>query len=80
MQIKKEVILSLAKNHHIDTFLGVRMLGIISSFDGGNIEVVKADDPSDIQLKIRSDTNADFFQWFYFRVVGVRGSQCSIKI
>ena len=38
------------------------MLGIISSFDGGNIEVVKADDPSDIQLKIRSDTNADFFQ------------------
>ena len=56
------------------------MLGIISSFDGGNIEVVKADDPSDIQLKIRSDTNADFFQWFYFRVVGVRGSQCTIKI
>ena len=56
------------------------MLGIISSFDGGNIEVVKADDPSDIQLKIRSDTNAEFFQWFYFRVVGVRGSQCTIKI
>ena len=41
------------------------MLGIISSFDGGNIEVVKADDPSDIQLKIRSDTNAEFFHWFY---------------
>jgi murein tripeptide amidase MpaA len=62
----------LAKQSSFRHFLGVRMLGIISSFDGGNIEVVKADDPSDIQLKIRSDTNAEFFQWFYFRVVGVR--------
>ena len=48
------------------------MLGIISSFDGGNIEVVKADDPSDIQLKIRSDTNADFFSVVLFQ--SCRGS------
>ncbi|MBT7730257.1 MAG: carboxypeptidase family protein [Rhodospirillaceae bacterium] len=56
------------------------MLRIISSFDGGNIEVVKADDPCDIQLNIRQDTNAEFLQWFYFKVIGVKNTPCTIKI
>ena len=33
------------------------MLRIISSFDGGNIEVIKADDPGDIQLNIFTSTS-----------------------
>jgi len=44
---------------------------ITSHFDSGSIEVVKADKPSDIQLKIRKDSHSDFLQWFYFRVSGV---------
>ena len=53
------------------------MLRIISSFDGGNIEVIKADDPGDIQLNIRQDTKAEFLQWFYFKVIGVKNTPCT---
>jgi murein tripeptide amidase MpaA len=43
-------------------------------FDGGAVEVVQADAPGAIELRIRHDTNApDFRQWFAFRVRGVRG-------
>ena len=56
------------------------MLLIDSCFDGGNIEVVKASDENDIQLKIRKDTESDFFQWFAFRLIGARGVACKIKI
>lgn len=41
---------------------------ISCNFDGGNIEVVSADDPQDIQLRIRKDNQSDFHQWFYFRL------------
>ncbi len=41
---------------------------ISSAFDSGNIEVLQATDPKNIQLAIRRDTNSEFFQWFYFRV------------
>jgi murein tripeptide amidase MpaA len=44
------------------------MINITSNFDGGNIEIVSASEAGNIQLKIRKDTNAEFFQWFYFRV------------
>jgi murein tripeptide amidase MpaA len=56
------------------------MIIIESSFDGGNIEIVQADDPSNIQLKIRKDTNAEFFQWFSFRIIGAFNTPCVIKI
>lgn len=41
---------------------------ITSNFDSGNIEIVKADDPADIQLAIRKDNQSDFYQWFHFRL------------
>ena len=41
---------------------------ITSNFDSGNIEIIKADDPADIQLAIRKDNNSDFYQWFHFRL------------
>ncbi|RUO31803.1 hypothetical protein CWE12_02040 [Aliidiomarina sedimenti] len=41
---------------------------ITSQFDSGNIEVVKAEDASDIRLRIRKDAESDFFQWFHFKL------------
>jgi murein tripeptide amidase MpaA len=55
--------------------------------DSGNIEVLAANDPSDIQLRIRKDPPTDtpkgvteFFQWFHFRVAGQRGVPLTIRI
>jgi murein tripeptide amidase MpaA len=53
---------------------------INSSFDGGNIEVIAADDPGDVRLAIRPDGAADFLQWFYFRICGVRGQALTMSI
>ncbi len=55
-------------------------LSISSTFDAGNIEVINADKPEDIQLKIRKDSNSDFLQWFYFRVQGAKGQTCHLNI
>lgn len=41
---------------------------ISSTFDGGNIEVVAATNPKQIQLNIRPDHQSKFYQWFYARV------------
>lgn len=53
---------------------------IDSGFDGGNIEVVDAGDHRDIRLRIRKDRLSEFCQWFYFRVSGVRGEDCVVRI
>lgn len=53
---------------------------ITSNFDSGNIEVIKADSPEDIQLTISPDTKSPFAQWFYFRLEGVQGFPCKISI
>lgn len=41
---------------------------ISSNFDSGNIIVVKAQQPNDIELQIRKDKDSDFYQWFHFRL------------
>lgn len=41
---------------------------ISSNFDSGNIHVVRAESPDDIQLTINKDNQSDFFQWFHFRL------------
>jgi murein tripeptide amidase MpaA len=56
------------------------MISINAAFDGGNIEVIQAKTPGDIQLAIRKDTESDFFQWFSFRLTGARGKKCVLKI
>lgn len=53
---------------------------ISSAFDGGNIEIVKADLPNDVRLAIRKDNESDFYQWFYFRLTGAQRSECRIAI
>lgn len=41
---------------------------ISSNFDGGNIQVIRAENETDIQLSIQKDNQSDFFQWFYFKL------------
>lgn len=41
---------------------------ITANFDSGNIEVINATDPNNIQLAIRKDNMSDFYQWFHFRL------------
>ena len=55
-------------------------LKIDAGFDGGNIEVVEAADAGDIRLRIRKDNLSEFYQWFYFRISGMRGEDCAVRI
>ncbi|MBV1842772.1 M14 family metallopeptidase [Photobacterium ganghwense] len=41
---------------------------IFSNFESGNIEIVKAETPDDIQLAIPADNQSDIAQWFHFRL------------
>ena len=56
------------------------MISINAAFDGGNIEVSKADVAGDIELAIRKDSGSEFFQWFSFRLTGAQGQDCVLKI
>ncbi len=56
------------------------MVFISSHFDSGNIEVVQAQTPQDIQLKIRKDSHAEFLQWFHFRLQGAKHQPCKMRI
>ncbi|MBI9052808.1 MAG: hypothetical protein JEY96_03265 [Bacteroidales bacterium] len=55
-------------------------LSISTTFDAGNIEVINADKPENIQLKIRKDTDSDFLQWFYFRLQGAKNQECKLNL
>ncbi len=56
------------------------MIHISSAFDAGNISVITADNPQDIQLAINTDHNSHFYQWFYFRLTGARGVPCHARL
>ena len=43
---------------------------INSQFDSGNIHVVSADSPDNIQLTINKDNGSEFYQWFHFKLHG----------
>ncbi|WP_418646677.1 M14-type cytosolic carboxypeptidase [Thauera butanivorans] len=51
----------------------VASMRISSCFDSGAIEVVCADDPQNIRLRLRADNAAEFRQWFHFRLTGAAG-------
>ena len=55
-------------------------VAVNAAFDGGNIEVERCAAPEDIRLNIRADNAADFRQWFYFRLTGARGHDCSLQL
>ncbi len=56
------------------------MIKISSDFDSGNITCLDANEPSNIQLEIKSDGKADFRQWFYFSVEGAAGQSLVLRI
>src|SRR6185437_4363675 len=58
---------------------GPMSLTISSSFDAGNIRVVKQDGDS-ADLEIVTDHMSDFYQWFYFRVAGGAGREITLRI
>ena len=52
-------------------------LTISSSFDAGNIHVVRQDD-DERRCRDRQDHMSDFYQWFYFRVAGGAGREITL--
>ncbi|MEO1135770.1 MAG: M14-type cytosolic carboxypeptidase [Pseudomonadota bacterium] len=56
------------------------MLKISSDFDSGNINCLDTNDPSNIQLEIKSDGKANFFQWFFYCVEGAKVRPLSMRI
>jgi murein tripeptide amidase MpaA len=57
-----------------------RTLSVDADFDGGNIIVHHVNGPADIALGINRDAHSEFFQWFYFRLAGGRGTPCTVRI
>ena len=55
-------------------------LNINAAFDSGNIIIESADEPSDIRLSIRNDSESHFFQWFHFRASGAKATPCTFRI
>jgi len=53
---------------------------ISQQFDAGAIDVVRAERPDAIELNLRKDSQADFMQWFYFRLQGGAGQDCRMRI
>src|SRR5689334_6944535 len=49
------------------------------AFDAGAIEVVSQSDASDVQVKLRADSHADFRQWFYFRLQGGAATRLRVR-
>jgi len=52
---------------------------ISADFDGGNIEVLGGENGR-FDLAIRPDSNAHFYQWFYFRVDGAAGQALDLRL
>ncbi|MGO2450217.1 M14 family metallopeptidase [Pseudomonas taetrolens] len=50
-------------------------LHISSDFDSGNIKVLDASNPLQVQLAIKPDTKSPHFQWFHFKVDGLTPGQ-----
>ena len=53
---------------------------ISQGFDAGNIELISCAEASNIQLRIREDAESEFYQWFYFRLSGVKATPCTLHI
>ena len=53
---------------------------IDSHFDSGNIEVIQLGDGNRADLRIRRDAGDEHMQWFYFRVDGAQGKECTLRI
>ena len=55
-------------------------ISISSAFDGGNIIVHDTERAENIRLSIAKDNASDFYQWFYFRLTGGKGTPLHMVI
>lgn len=54
-------------------------IDVNAAFDSGNIELVGIDGDR-VDLNIRRDAHSDFYQWFHFRVAGVKGRTLTFRL
>ncbi len=54
-------------------------LRVSSNFDAGAIEIEDATSASDLRVRLRADSHADFRQWFHFRLQGARDQPVTIR-
>ncbi|MEO1240779.1 MAG: M14-type cytosolic carboxypeptidase [Pseudomonadota bacterium] len=84
MRFKREAARFCVGNETVSVFqeseFGTVMLKISSDFDHGNIHCVDASDPTKIDLEIKPDGQAVFFQWFYFSVEGGANQALTMNI
>lgn len=52
---------------------------ISSEFEQGKIEVVAAERPEAVRLRLPEDNASNYTNWFYFRVTGVRGQALCMR-
>ena len=52
------------------------VMQISSQFDCGNIIVKSCEDPENIRLQIKKDRMSYFYQWFFFKVTGLKNRPC----
>jgi murein tripeptide amidase MpaA len=52
---------------------------VSSAFDSGNIKLIKAEG-SVLDLEINQDAHSDFYQWFHFRLSGVRDQALTLRV
>ncbi len=55
-------------------------IAVFSHFDGGNIEVVEAEQADEICLRIKPDVGGRHMQWFYFQLCNARDQDSVIQI
>ncbi len=55
-------------------------VNISSNFDSGNIVVINAENPKQIELQIRNDNQSEFYQWFHFKLDSTPFLEHKIKI
>ncbi len=53
---------------------------ISANFDSGNIRVIDATSPENIQLEIEHDNNSHFYQWFHFKLHNTNHCQHQLNI
>jgi len=53
---------------------------VFSHFDGGNINVIRADQADDIHLEINHDVGDEHLQWFFFQLCNARDTDCVMSI
>jgi murein tripeptide amidase MpaA len=53
---------------------------VFSHFDGGNIDVVKAEQADGIELRIKRDVGDEHMQWFCFQLCDGRDTDCVMSI